>query len=349
MIRVVWLTNYAAPYRFPIWAQLNERCDLQVVVRRTHDPLRAWAAATGVHVGLAPKSRGLFRLVRRADAVVLGGWEPTRLLWITLLAGWSGAAGTVLFYESHAASHRYHRGLRAAVRRWTLRRMKVVLCAGPAARRAALQAGVSADRLLECMNGVDIDVFAAAAESSPMSDAHEFLFVGRLFDRKNVHAVMAALAQIEGARLTIVGDGPVRTYLEDLSAFLGLSDRVCFLGSLSEARVVELLAATHCLVLASRREVWGLVVNEALAAGRHVVVSDAAGVSEVVVNQPGVFVFEGNGQSLVEAMRASQASWSGPVLGREAMSARDMIPAVLTAVHRAAWSRQETLLQGEFS
>jgi len=125
---------------------------------------------------------------------------------------------------------------------------------------------------------------AARAGESPV-----FLFVGRLSQEKGIEILLEAFAdvqkQVPDAKLRVVGTGPLGDTLKQSVAERGLSEAVCFLGSLQdEALSSEYFAAT-CLVLPSLREPWGLVVNEALNHGCPAVVSDSCGcVPELVID-----------------------------------------------------------------
>ena len=67
-------------------------------------------------------------------------------------------------------------------------------------------------------------------------------------------------------------------------------------------------------------EQWGLVVNEALAAGLHVVTSDRAGVAPSVASMPGVFVCGVAPMEIARAMAASRASWTGPIVSPDILA-----------------------------
>ena len=69
----------------------------------------------------------------------------------------------------------------------------------------------------------------------------------------------------------------LRDELRAASAALGLADRVEFTGALDIDGLADQYARAMCLVLPSRSEPWGLVVNEALHHGCPVVVSEACG------------------------------------------------------------------------
>ena len=70
-------------------------------------------------------------------------------------------------------------------------------------------------------------------------------------------------------------------------------------------------------MLVSDNEVWGLVVNEALAAGLHVVISDQCGVSHSVKRMKGVYIWYEDEESLDEVLRRSAREWNGPIQNPE--------------------------------
>jgi glycosyltransferase involved in cell wall biosynthesis len=108
-----------------------------------------------------------------------------------------------------------------------------------------------------------------------------FLFVGRLAREKNVECLLQAMAMYQVLTsspwgLRIVGDGPERSKLETLGRLLGVKD-VEFVGTKQYSEIGGVYRGAGALVLPSTREPWGLVVNEALACGLPVLVSQACG------------------------------------------------------------------------
>jgi glycosyltransferase involved in cell wall biosynthesis len=114
------------------------------------------------------------------------------------------------------------------------------------------------------------------------------LFLGVLRYYKGLDVLIRAMARVTG-RLLIAGQGPQRTSLETLSRELGLTDRIRFLGEVSESERRRLLHACDVFVLPSidRSEAFGIAQLEAMACGKPVVSSDLpTGVR--FVNQDGV-------------------------------------------------------------
>ena len=115
------------------------------------------------------------------------------------------------------------------------------------------------------------------------------LFVGRLVYYKGVDILIRAMVGVPGAKLLVVGDGPLRARLTALARDLDLSGRVAFLGRVSHEEKVACYHASDLLVLPAthRAEAFGLVQVEALTCGLPVVSTNIeSGVS--FVNQDGV-------------------------------------------------------------
>ncbi len=121
------------------------------------------------------------------------------------------------------------------------------------------------------------------------------LFVGRLSSEKGCDLALAALQLVRQryprARLTVAGEGPARSELEDLASRLGVHDDVDFLGEVPPARITALLDASTLVIVPSRSEGFGLVALEAAHRGRPVVATRVGGLPEVVAHrQTGIVV-----------------------------------------------------------
>jgi glycosyltransferase involved in cell wall biosynthesis len=124
-------------------------------------------------------------------------------------------------------------------------------------------------------------------ESLHLPDQY-FLYVGRLASEKNVDGLIESFTRYRKSggtwSLVMVGDGSRRRNLEAQCAALGISDHVRFEGLKSARESVRYFAFAGCFVLPSTREPWGLVVNEAMAAGLPVIVSRRCGCAEDLVS-----------------------------------------------------------------
>ena len=123
---------------------------------------------------------------------------------------------------------------------------------------------------------------AAASERKTGSAAAGTLNVvaiGRMAHYKGFDILLRAIAQSEGITLDLVGHGELFGSLQRLADSLNLSARVRFHGLLDNTAKDELLSRCDCLCLPStdRTEAFGVVLLEAMSAGKACVVSDVEG------------------------------------------------------------------------
>jgi glycosyltransferase involved in cell wall biosynthesis len=147
--------------------------------------------------------------------------------------------------------------------------------------------------------GVSDDYFTVKTIPRDRHSPRRFITVCRLSDkRKNVDLVLRSLAKIchYDFTYTIIGDGPLRPRLEELSHKLGLTDRVEFLGFVPREQLQKRLASSDLFVLTasllpSSHEGFGIVYLEANACGIPVLAARQAGAAEAVADGvSGMFV-----------------------------------------------------------
>ncbi|KIC59373.1 hypothetical protein RM52_04020 [Microbacterium hominis] len=249
------------------------------------------------------------------DAVLIGGWDSPAY-WQVLAMAKLRRVRSVGFYESTLASQHHTSGPVAMIRRAFFRSLDAVVVPGQAAHDALRQMGVSDSRIYVGFNAVDVDSFRRPRDwDEPSGDGHHFIYVGQLIPRKNVDSLLDAFLQIRrpGDTLTFIGSGDLAASLRQKAETVAPDGSVRFAPAVHNASVPELLWRSHTLVLPSLEEVWGLVVNEALAAGLHVVVAEGAGVASSVRTHRGVFVCDPSCVSVADAMSQSRAGWEGPI------------------------------------
>lgn len=186
--------------------------------------------------------------------------------------------------------------LRRAALRWLYRQISCFLCIGTANRRFYLSHGVPDAKLRSAPYGVDHARFRlAAAELRPRRSywrarwniaphAIVLLFCGKLIAKKRPLDLIAAaqLAAPDMARplhLLFAGDGGLAPEVRTALARGKVPGTIT--GFLNQTEIPAAYVAADCLVLPSDvGETWGLVVNEALACGLPVIVSDRCGCAE---------------------------------------------------------------------
>jgi glycosyltransferase involved in cell wall biosynthesis len=132
-------------------------------------------------------------------------------------------------------------------------------------------------------NGIPLEVFAKAnpADLGRLGDGMmRAVFVGRFEPQKDQATLLRALAQAPPIHLFLLGDGPLRSQLEQRARDLGVSQRVSFMGVRSD--VPEVLKACDIYVHSTTSDGFGMAACEAMAAGLPVIASEVPGLAQVV-------------------------------------------------------------------
>ncbi len=103
----------------------------------------------------------------------------------------------------------------------------------------------------------------------PADERRDVVVAGLLIARKRPWLAIDAMAdpRLQGVKLLLVGDGPLRAQLQERAEALGVSDRVCFLGRLSHAETLRVIAQSRILLHSAAREGAAWVVGEAASCG----------------------------------------------------------------------------------
>lgn len=112
-----------------------------------------------------------------------------------------------------------------------------------------------------------------------------FVFVGSLFELKNVDVTLQALNKAMAGRdyrFDIVGDGAEFDKLQHLVEELGIKDHVVFHGRLKRDDAQNIVRNADCFVMVSSREAFGLVYVEAMAKGCIVIGTKGQGIDGIV-------------------------------------------------------------------
>lgn len=138
-------------------------------------------------------------------------------------------------------------------------------------------------------NGVDATRFTPPSQREATGADLTLLFVGRVVRQKGLDVLLDALAALplslrDRLSLTIVGDGPARSELQERAARLGLTERVLFRGWLGRDALPDAYRTADLFVFPSRDEGMPNVVLEAMAAGLPVVATRIAGNQDLVVD-----------------------------------------------------------------
>ncbi|MEZ0539179.1 glycosyltransferase family 4 protein [Fibrella arboris] len=245
-------------------------------------------------VSLPARIRGLLKhsIAFKPDAVLLTGYyDPAQLLLAMLLK--IRGCRVILQNESTAADNQ-RTGWREHLKRAFVRTCDGFFCFGTRAADYMIQLGASPSRILIKNNAVvDNALLRQVYESAlpaRLADqaAHQLapknlIYVGRLIGIKNLAVLVDAFAEacrrtsVTDWGLILLGEGNQKSSLQAQVTLLSMADKIRFLPGCNWQDVPRFLALADVLVLPSQSEPWGLVVNEAMACGMPVLVSDHCG------------------------------------------------------------------------
>lgn len=197
---------------------------------------------------------------------------------------------------------------------WAARNANASITVSEALRTAIIGVGAEPSRTFTLRNGVDLDWFHPMDRQAQRKKfgltGFTLLSVGHLVTHKGHDLVIEALVQLPEAKLIIAGDGPERSNLEALAHRSGVSDRVTFVGNLTQADLRDYYNAADVLMLASSREGWANVLLESMACGTPVVASKVGGTPEVVASpDAGRLMPERTAKGVADTVKALRAAY----------------------------------------
>ncbi len=218
---------------------------------------------------------------------------------------------------------------------WCFRRAAAVIGVSRPLVDFAILLGADPQRCRVIPNGIDTSVFhpgdrqAARARLGMAEGRRHILSSGYLIERKGHHRILEALpglhAQGIPAELWIVGgrgrEGDFAGAIQQTIGWLGLRDSVHLVSPVPPAELAAYMSAADLFCLASSREGWPNVVNEALACGTPVVTTNVGGAPDMVPGDRYGFVLPpGDAAALAGALasaltrpwdRGAIADWGG--------------------------------------
>lgn len=267
-------------------------------------------------VSFGERREALFRIFNeyRPDVLNITGYFDWAQVLLMFYARRKGVK-VVISSESSSADHN-RSAWKERIKKVILGRANAFFCFGETSAKYLESLGV-AKSAIRVRNAAVIDEqvirnrydetkreLAAQAGANPVS--RKFVYVGRLASEKNLTTLIRAFNNVVKQtgpdwKLLLVGDGPERGNLEKLVTELDMNGQVIFAGGFPWYRVPGWLAQSDVLVLPSKSEPWGLVVNEAMVCGMPVIVSETCGcVADLVRNGVNGFTFDHSRQTELE-------------------------------------------------
>ena len=300
-IRVAVITGPPAPYREPVFAELARRpgIELRVFHASTGHADLGWQATSASgrdydHVFLDNYMPERGRRLPAVGYLSLGlpaelrSFAPDYLIvygynqlsqWLTFRYALAEGIPFSLRSDSNVhldRSQSWQSSVRRRLLHQLVRRAHAVLPVGSANRAYWETYGAQPSQVFMAPYAIDnakVHRLIGDRDNSATNAPLRLLYIGRLLHRKGVDLLMQAFNRLvdqTNATLTIIGDGPERLRLESMQSDAA-REKTDWRGKLPNDQAIGAMRDADLFVLPSRYEPWGLVVNEAMAAGLPVV------------------------------------------------------------------------------
>lgn len=265
---------------------------------------------------------------RDAVHMVNGLWSVWRFLPAALLLLLNGS---LVYFHSECPDpdrprNRFIDALKRLWIRWVFMWSAGIFVIGKRAAQHYSAMGVPSNKIFPFLYCTE--VIRGATGPVRGREAPRVLYVGQFIPRKDVETLLRAFAVLRGEfqewQLRLVGAGPLRERYQQLGEQLALGRSLEILAASSPAEIVTHMQDSRLVVLPSRFDGWGLVVNEALQLGVPAVASNGCGASQLLTEQKswgGVFT-AGDSAGLAASMRQIMKQDPADLLDRRAIEAK---------------------------
>lgn len=297
MKRVLFLTNFASPYRVHFFDELGKYMDVTVLYSDRVEDIKhrnaEWfeEGKGGFHPVQLTKVAAMGEenlcldvlkwLKKEYDAIVIGGYSsPTAILAMAYLR----LRGIPFYMEVDGGLIRQERKLKHFVKKTLVSMANLWLSTGRYTTEYLVHYGAKKDCITDYpfSSLYEKDILPAMIPQTEkqalrselgISEKHMILAIGQFIHRKGFDVLMHAAQNVhEDMGIYIVGGEATEEYLT-LREKLGLKN-VHFLGFQKKECLAQFYKAADLFVLPTREDIWGLVINEAMAYGLPVITTD---------------------------------------------------------------------------
>ncbi|MEJ8842232.1 glycosyltransferase family 4 protein [Lacibacter sp. H375] len=254
----------------------------------------------------------------KPDALLVFGWSFQSHLQI--LRHYKGKTQILFRGDSTLLDEKPGFSIKKVMRRlflrWVYKHVDIALFTGTANKAYYLQHGLKEHQLRYAPHAVDNDRFYDVnglyeeqgnkwrQELGISCDEVVFLFAGKFEPKKDPVTLLEAFLSVnaKNTRLVLVGNGVLEPVLKTLAAS---SERVIFLDFQNQQLMPVVYRLANVFVLPSKGpgETWGLSVNEAMACGLPVMVSNRCGCADDLVYENGFIIKAGKKEEIAQIIR----------------------------------------------
>lgn len=311
-MKVAFITNIRAPYRTLQLSEFSKIENLELNVFYTNKPKdnRKWEVFNNYGfeevdlkgIKISEKygyiNAGLINIVRKHDLIILGGYEQPTMIMLSLICRLLNKKYVLLFDGISYDKINFNcNKIKMNLKKLVINNSAAIMGNGECSKEYFNKIfNYPLERIYNQYLTVDtnkIDILYEDRERYREFIRNKYnigtydkviIYSGRLIEIKNIKAIIKAISNLKDNNIVflIVGDGELNSKLSDLAKKLGV--RCVITGFITkQEELFKHYFAGDCLILPSVDEPWGLVVNEAMASGLPVIVSNICGCSKDLV------------------------------------------------------------------
>jgi len=346
-VKVILIHNTIAPYRHPLFEELSKKVDLMVYYCSVKHSFRKWdlwprnydykykvlsrvfVKTTIGELSLNPSI--LKEVIRnKPDVMVISGY--------TDLTTWFAFAVAkllkipIIYWTEGIREPRSILGvITRPLRIFFVERSNAIIVPGKLSKRYVINLGANVEKVFIAPNAIDNDLFIEVSQRYlPLKEKLRdqirlkgkiiILSVAQLIKRKGIEYLLHAYAKLEheydNLTLIVIGSGPLEYRLKDLSKFLGLRNVRFIPSGMKLDKLIKFYCLADIFVLPTLEDVWGFVINEAMACGLPVISTYAsqAAIEMIRSGKNGYIIKASDSDQLYEALKSLIQN---PILRRE--------------------------------
>ncbi len=313
-VKVLVIHNVVSPHTTLLFKELSKLVDLDVIYCSQDEENRNWKdSPSGFKYKVLPnisiKFRGKdlftyfinftilkeFRIIK-PEVVIISGWDIFSYQVVFFYCKLRGIK-VILWSGSTRYENSWRRTISLPLVRSIVKGSDAYIAYGIRAKEYLEMLGARQDKIFIYKHTTDLDRYRRYPKKYNQKKEKVIMYYGQIIERKGVDILIKAFASIQkrisNIRLSIVGSGFFKNYLIELVSKLGIGKNVNFVEDPGDYKIGKFFSEANLFVLPSREDVWGLVVNEAMASGLPIVVSNNAGCApDLVQNGVNGYVFK---------------------------------------------------------
>ncbi len=330
--KVAIVHNTIAPYRHPLFEKLSQNLDLIIYYCSVKHGLRNWTlwprnydyeykVLPGILVGDFCANPSVVKeiAVNKPQVLVLGGYvDPT--MWLAFALGKLLKISIIYWTEATKEPQSILGAMTRPLRILFTKKSDAIIVPGRLSKNYVTTLGVDIKRVFTAVNSIDNRLFIEISNKY-RSRKEELkaqlgfkgkvviLYVGQLIKRKGLEHLLRAYAKLkqehEEAALVLLGSGFLEHELRNLASSLRLQDFKIIHAGLSLEDLIKLYSAVDIFALPTLEDIWGFVINEALACGLPVVTTCASQAAQEMIHsgENGYIVKEADSEQLYNALK----------------------------------------------